>query len=422
MFNSRVLAVIKRELRDKLFSKGFVLMTVLLPLFMIGIISVQTFLFSYEGDEKSHLLFVAETNQLKNELQNEFEKLAYVKSGHYVLTYETMGKDDFKNYLKENKSKLINEKLTGIVFIPSTALTDKKVEYYSKNPTNHSIFSKLRTTINKVLVDEYFTGKQFSDKDISYARESVDFSGFKVSKDEKIEEAGLGGTIISFLFTFLLYLSLLVLGTMMMRAVVEEKNNRIVEVLLSSVSSKELMTGKILGNAVTGLLQMAIWLLPVFLIVSSSIFVLPAELTINLSIGQLLYFLLNYLIGVVTFLGLFASVGAIFNNDQDAQSGMWPIMMLIMIPFFIAISLGNNPASPIARIASMLPFASIIVMPARMALVDVPVWQFALSIVVNLTTLAIIFTIAGKIYRVGILITGKKPKWSEVIKWVKLKY
>jgi ABC-2 type transport system permease protein len=101
---------------------------------------------------------------------------------------------------------------------------------------------------------------------------------------------------------------------------------------------------------------------------------------------------------------------------------MWPLLMLIMIPFFIAISLGNNPENPIAQIASMLPFASIIVMPARMTLIDVPVWQFILSIIVNIITLIFIFPMGGKVYRIGILMTGKKPKWSEVIGWLKYKY
>ncbi len=112
-------------------------------------------------------------------------------------------------------------------------------------------------------------------------------------------------------------------------------------------------------------------------------------------------------------------IGSIFENAQEAQSGMWPIMMLIMIPFFIAITLGKNPTNPMAVISSMLPFASLIVMPARMTLVDVPLWQFILSIAVSIVTIMAIFPIAGKIFRIGILRTGKKPKWAEIIKWLK---
>ncbi len=133
-----------------------------------------------------------------------------------------------------------------------------------------------------------------------------------------------------------------------------------------------------------------------------------------------LYFVFNYSLALITFIALYATVGAIFDNPQDAQSGMWPVLMLIMIPFFIAIGLESNPQSSFAQIASMFPFASLIVMPARMILVDVPLWQILLSIVINVIVLIGIFKLAGKIYRIGILLTGKKPKWSEVIRWLRM--
>jgi ABC-2 type transport system permease protein len=138
--------------------------------------------------------------------------------------------------------------------------------------------------------------------------------------------------------------------------------------------------------------------------------------------GQILYFLFNFFIALITFMGMFASVGAIFDNDQDAQSGIWPLMIIIMIPFFVAMGMQGNPDNNLAKVGSMFPFASLIIMPARMSLIDVPWWQMLISVVVNIATLLIIFPISGKIYRVGILMTGKKPKWGEVIKWLKYKY
>jgi ABC-2 type transport system permease protein len=182
------------------------------------------------------------------------------------------------------------------------------------------------------------------------------------------------------------------------------------------------MTGKIIGTSITGVAQMFIWLIPLMLVISSSIFVLPKDFTIDVNLLQVAYVLFNFLIGLITFLGLFATAGAVFDNVQDAQSGMWPIMLLIVIPFFIGFSLVFNPENTIGIVASMLPFASIIVMPARLTLVDVPSWQFALAVFVNLSTLALIFPLAGKIYRVGILMSGKKPKLGEVVGWLKYKY
>jgi ABC-2 type transport system permease protein len=204
--------------------------------------------------------------------------------------------------------------------------------------------------------------------------------------------------------------------------VIEEKNSRVVEILLSSVHSRELLTGKILGVAITGVFQMAIWLLPAFILISTTWFALPPQLSLDVSPWLLLYFLFNYFIGMITFIGLFAMVGAIFDNAQDAQSGMWPIMIAIMIPFFITFSMANNPNNPLANAASLLPLASIIVMPAKMTITGVAAWKVILSVLINLTAVAAVFTLAGKIYRVGILRTGTKPKWSDVVKWLQYKY
>ena len=112
-------------------------------------------------------------------------------------------------------------------------------------------------------------------------------------------------------------------------------------------------------------------------------------------------------------------VGAIFDNDQDAQSAIWPVMMLIMIPFFVAISLPSNPTSPIAKIVSLVPFGSLMVMPARMSITEVPAIEIIFASIINLLTMFGVFWLAAKIYRVGILKTGKKPKWNEVIQWLK---
>jgi ABC-2 type transport system permease protein len=422
MFNRRTIAIIKRELREKLFSKTFIIMTILLPLFMIGILAFQTFLYSYEGDSNTNLIIAAESSSMENDLESELNSLPFVKSGYYKISYQTISGNELEKYIDARKKELLSENITGLIFIPDSAQVSKRVEYFSKNPTNRTMFEKLRPVINNVLVTRYFSGKDISEKDIAYARRSVGFDNFRITSDKTAEEEGTGTIIAAFLFTFLLYFSLIFIGQMMMRSVVAEKSNRIVEVLLSSVNSRELMTGKILGTSITGLIQMAIWLLPVVLLITTALFTLPPEFSIKLNMWQVGYFLLNYFIGLITFMGLFTSVGAIFDNEQDTQSGMWPILMLIMIPFFIAIAMLENSENSIAKIASMLPFASIMVMPARMVLSEIPLWQIVLSFLVNVSTMLLLFPVAGKVYRVGILMSGKKPKWSEVAKWLRYKY
>ncbi|MBU2506397.1 MAG: ABC transporter permease [Bacteroidetes bacterium] len=422
MLNFRTLAIIKRELREKLLSKAFIIMTVMLPVLMFVFIGFQAWIMDYAGDSNTKIEIITETIDLSALLENEFAETEYAKDTSYTFMYNVMPKAEIENYLRVRKTDIIDESLTGVVFVPLTALSDKKIEYYSKTPKNLTVSEKIEWPINRVLTSEYFKEKNLSKEELGFARKGIDLAGFKVSKEDSFEEQGYGNLVLAYLFIFLLYISLLMMGQMTMQSVQEEKNNRIVEVLLSSVSSTELMIGKIIGAAVTGTIQMAIWLLPVVAVISTAWFALPPEMAFDFTLAQLGYLLFNFFLGLLVFLGLFATVGAIFENAQEAQSGMWPIMMLIIFPFFIGVSMMKNPSNPVAYVASMSPFASIIVMPGRLTLVEVPIWELIVSVIVNIATIFAIFPLAGKIYRVGILRTGKKPTWREVIKWLKYKY
>ena len=422
MLNRRTLAIIKRELKVRLFSRTFIIMTLLIPLFMFGILGLQTFLIHYTDADNAFLIVASESQKVLDNIQTEISKMPKNQDGNIEFMFEKLDREKVEVRINNIRNEILEEKITGLIFIPDLALKNKQVEYFSKNPNNNILLNKIKPSINKVLTDMYFIGRQLSSKELEFAKNNVDFNGYRISADKEIKEEGMGNTILSFLFSFLLYMSLLFTGQMTMSSVIEEKNSKIVEVLLSSVSSKELMTGKIIGTSITGLAQMAIWISPLIILISTTWFILPPELTLKLSMWHLLFFLFNYFVALITFLGLFATVGSIFDNPQDAQSGVWPIMMLIIIPFFIAIGMQANPENQIARIASFVPFASLIIMPARITLVDIPLIQLIISIIINITAMILIFILAGKIYRVGILITGKKPKWSEVVKWFKYNY
>jgi len=420
MLNRRTLTIIKRELRMKLFSKSFILMTLLVPLFMIMIFSIQYFVQTMSGEQRADLVLVSDSDEILKKVQDEIFQTSDFKSGDLSARIEKVELNLFKNKLNEYKSDLIGQKITGVVFVPTSALQSKEVKYYSSNPNNSSLFYKIKPSINKALVEIYFSGKQLTQDEIKFARKDVEINGFRVSSDEKVAQEGYGNRIAMVLFSFLLYMALLFSGSMTMNAVVEEKSNKIVEVLLSSASSTELMAGKIFGTVIVEIIQMAIWLSPMVLLLTTSWFFIPQEFMPQMSIGYIFYFLFNYALALITYVALYATVGAIFDNPQDAQSGVWPLMMLIMIPFFIALGLESNSQTSFAIIASLVPFASLIVMPARMILVEVPLWQILLSCAINIVVLFGIFKLAGKIYRIGILLTGKKPKWSEVFSWLKM--
>lgn len=420
MFNRRTIAVIKRELKSKLFSKTFIIMTVLVPLFMLGILSIQYFIYSLSEEQKSNIIVFTDNEEIRQKLENELNKIDDLKSGMLHVNYELVQNDKFDSRLKELKPDILSEKITGLVFVPSTLLQAKGAEYYSSNPNNTALFNKIKPAINNALIDIYFSSRKLTSDEINFARKDVEIKGFRLTKENKVEEESIGNKIALFLFSFLLYMAIIFSGSMTLNSVVEEKSNKIVEVLLSSASSTELMTGKIVGTVIVEVIQMIIWLSPIFLLVTTSWFIIPSEFMPQMSLGYLGYFIINYTLALITYIALYATVGAIFDNPQDAQSGMWPVLMLIMIPFFIAIGLESNPQSTLAQVASIFPFASLIVMPARMILVDVPLWQILASLILDVIVLIGVFKLAGKIYRIGILLTGKKPKWSEVFQWLRM--
>ena len=421
MLNYRIIAVIKRELREKLMSKAFIIMTLLMPVIMFGFIGLQALMVSFQGDKGTKIEVVTETRDLTENCRREFKKLPFVEDGSWALTYNTVSGKDLKGYIDSKKGLLLSKKLTGIIFIPQKALEDKRVEYYAKTPNKLTIHAKMNGPINNLLIDRYFSGKTLTDQELAFVRKSVQFNNFKVTKEEKIEKQAYGNIVLAFVFAFLLYMSLIMSGTMTMSAVIEEKASKVVEVLLSSVSSKELMAGKVLGNSITSLAQMLIWLLPLIVLMSTSWIVLPDKFKFDIGYGHLVYFLFNFFLGLLIYQGLFSMVGSIFNAPQEAQQGVFPLMLLIIIPFFICFSMINNPENTIAAIASYIPFATIIVMPCRFTLVDMSFVYPLISCVINIVTLVLIFPIAGKIYRVGILRTGTKPTLREVIRWVKAK-
>ncbi|MCK4760766.1 MAG: ABC transporter permease [Candidatus Aminicenantes bacterium] len=401
-------------------TKSFIISTLALPLIMVLIFGFQYLMLSMEGDAGTKIFIASEIDGVTEGLREEFAQRSWVKNGDYTITYQTMSGVDFEKYLEQHKSDVLSGKVTGIMFVPAAVLQDKKISYYSKSTRNLNLEEKISRVINRVFIDNYFKDKNISSQDIRYARINVNFNTFKITKDEGIKKESGGNLALAYIFSFLLYISLLMMGGMVMNSVIEEKTNRVCEVILSSVSARELMTGKILGSALTGLLQMVVWLTPILVVIGFKLPVLPVGLVIQISTWQVLYFLLNFFIGLLTFVGLYATVGAIFNTPQEAQGAVAPLMMLIVIPFLITISLIKNPTNTLAEVASMIPFASIIVMPARMTLIDVPLWQFLLSFAINVGTILALFPFAGKIYRIGILRTGKKPQLKEVVKWLKM--
>lgn len=419
IFSQRTYAIIKRELKAQIMTRAFIISTLLVPLLIFGGLGLQAFLMTYEEEKLQSIEVIVENPNLLPGLEQRYGASDDFDKTLYRVSFSVLPEEQLAGYIKQHKPTLLSGELSGIFYAGNETLSDKAIAFYSNNPKNLVVTTKIRRLLNDVMTDDYFVDKAISPEDLAFARKGTRLISFKISEAEEVVEDSYGAFIVAGVLAFLLYVSLLMIGTQIMRAVIEEKENRVVEVLLSSVNSHELMTAKIIGTTAAGLLQITIWMVPFLFLSLTSLVSLPDSLQFSISLGQIGYFIVNYGLGLITFLGLFAAVGAIFDNIAEAQQGQMPIMFLILIPFYICFTLIKDPSNIIAQVASMVPFASIMVMPVRMAIVDIQSWEIVLALVVNIVTLLFIFSFVGKIYRVGILTTGKKPTWREVYRWMK---
>jgi ABC-2 type transport system permease protein len=420
MINYRTKAIIKREVIQQIFSKRFIFATLSLPIFMLIVFGLQFLFMSFEGGGDTLRVFAEEQSTL-DLLQSQLEEIENNNPTDLQVTYQRLSRDELVIFIEENRESILEGNINGVLFVPATALEDKEVLFYSNNAGNQILLNRIRTLVNNVVLSSYIDSRNMNDDIIEFVRMNVSIQSLRITDTGTAEGDASGQQGVAIFFNILLYISLLMVAAPAMAAVNEEKVSRVVEVVLSSVSPSELMAGKIVGSAIVGFTQMFIWLIPVVLVASGSVPLLLAfsDLDIQLGFFMMLYFLLNYLIGLLTFLSIFSAFGAIFDNPQDAQSSMFPVMLLIIVPFFLAFSVVNNPTSMLGVVGSLLPFFSILVMPARMVLIDVPFWQFAMAVLINLVTLYFVVILCGKIYRFTILMTGKRPSWKEIYKWMR---
>ena len=271
--NQRTAAVIKREFKARVMTKGFILMTVLLPLFMLSSFGLPILMEKLEERNRTEttLHVIAESAQIIESVKAAFDSLEYVIDGEFSMTYHTMDSTAFNQFYEDNKQDLVDNKITGLIFVSDNGFNKKEPSFYSSNPNNNKVLFRANGPLNRALIETYFADKEMTPEDLAFARKRVNFTKFRVSEDKDVEEEGFGNQILSFLLTFLLYMSLIIMGSSLLQSVIEEKANRIVEVLLSSVGTMELMTGKIIGAGASGLLQMTIWLIPAFLLAGTSL-------------------------------------------------------------------------------------------------------------------------------------------------------
>jgi ABC-2 type transport system permease protein len=439
---SKLKLIIEREFIAKVRNKSFIVMTFLSPLIMVGIGFLVFFLMKKNNEKIKEIVYVDNSKLFSKE---DFKD---TKTIHYK---------DFTSYgVDASKKKVEDGDHYGVLIIPkqdSLEILAKSIEFYSKDSPGMSVMNSIENKIERKFRNEKLNSFGIDIAKINASKIQADvkmynFSGEESSKLINGLKIGVGA-----IAGYLLMMFVMIYGTSVMRSVIEEKTSRIIEVIVSSVKPFQLMLGKIIGNASAGLLQFFIWGIIIFIIttVASTFFGidvvemqasnLPAEQLdaakqaaggdkMQLIIQELLrlpilkmfvLFVFYFLGGYMLYSSLFAAVGAAVDNETDTQQFMLPIMLPLILGVYVGFAtVINDPHGSIAVLFSHIPLTSPIVMLMRVPF-GVSWYELALSMSLLVVTFVFMVWLAAKIYRVGILMYGKKPTYKDLYKWLKYK-
>ena len=440
---NKIVTVIKREYMTRVKSKGFIFSLCLMPALMCGMIFLSGLLATIEPktEEMKKLAVVDETNEIFAQMQTALAghptfqhkgKLVYQLSEASATTEET------KTVLRE---RVNTRELYAYLEIPKDVFANGEVRFYAKTATNFDVQRALRRIISDIVRNERFAESGYSQSEVRQLMRSVKFSAYAI-KSSKGKDGGAevesaietGARLgIGYVLVFVLYTFVIIYANSIMRSVLEEKTTRIVEVIISSVKPYQLLLGKLVGVCSVCLTMFAIWVLFGVLLIMNidpllgifGIKNLPMQLlivigTIKASSAEVLtYFFIYFIIGFFMYSTLYAIVGAICNSEEEAQQTGAPLPILLIVPLMLMFSLFRIPDSTLSVLLSHVPFFSPILMFMRINVLMPPLWEIILNILLMCLTVLLVTLVSAKIYRVGILMYGKRPTLGQLWQWAR---
>ncbi|MGA0254458.1 MAG: ABC transporter permease [Rhodothermales bacterium] len=427
---NKTFIVAKNEFLKRVKTRWFVFTTLLGPIVLvaffavIGIVSVS----AIEGGE-STIVLLDETGRIAANLKDPEGDITFVES------------DADEQTLRQD---VLDGTYTGYLVLPAGLIDGQgQARYYSTEGGGVSSFNfDLRNIIRGTVRTLRLQDQNVSAEVFDIINAGVSLETVKLSDEGEEQGSSAAYAIVGGIMGFLIYISMLVYGSVVMQGVIQEKMNRVVEVIVSSVRPFQLLMGKVLGIGAMGLVQMTFWagLIAAGTMGSGaiiSLFVDPANMDLpdtatqteildavgfqvpDLGPEVFVFFVIYFLLGYLLFSTLFAGIGSAVEQQQDAQSLMLPIMMPIIISIVFLQAVIEAPNSGLSVALSLIPFTSPIPMVVRVAMIDVPIWQLGLSLLLLTGTFVGAVWVSSRIYRVGILSYGKKPSLKEIMKWMR---
>lgn len=451
----KFLAVVKREYIQRVRTKFFVIMTVLGPILLLVVTVVPGLLFTiktgdtrlavvdqtqgeklYQPIRDSLVRGVRVDHKVSSELaeaansnsKERFEKAGKSLTGSFTVEQAKLDHRSLAEVQEELNQRIGRNQLDGYLVIPPDILqnSDSKTSYYGRNVNDVMTKEQIEQRLNRAISRQRLIDNGVQEQKLDALSKPVNLTTFPINeKGEQGAEDSGAGFILVFVIAFLIYITVLLYGQVVLGAVVEEKETRIAEILFSSVRSFTLMFGKLIGVSLVALTQMTIWglafgALSVWGItmlqqtMGSEAFSLP-----HLPPFFLVYFFLFFVLGYFVYATVYLLVGSMVTTTQEGGQVAMPIVFMLMGGLYMAFPVIRSPNSPFAFWISMVPFFSPITMTVRILSQTPPFWQIALSLIIGVVTVILLLWLASRIYRVGMLMYGKKATIPEVLRWIK---
>ena len=441
MVRAKLWAVIRREYLERVQTRWFIIGCLLGPVLITGVLFVPAWLTlrNLRADPASLIVIDATGAGLGNRLRASLDSTASPNAPNKVDVRLT-SPDGIAAAESLATRAVVTKEVDGYVVLDASTLRGERARYAGRKATAVGDMRRLEAALRQTSLAQRLEHANLS----SALVDSLTRSRL-VLESERLTEQGRGtdasrraNAPFAIAVAFLLYTSMILYGQAVLRGVLEEKSTRVAEVVVSSVSPETLLAGKVIGVGAVGLTQQIIWVAATLYLGSFTAPILMrmapstgAGVTANtgvpamtmsmpdVHIGSLLLILLFFILGYGVYSSLYAAVGSTVNSEQEAQQALAPILVLIVSSALFIQPAMLNPTSTLARVASMFPFSAPIIMPLRMSLVPIPPWEMAVAILGLIIAFVGVILLAARIYRVGLLMYGKRPTLGELARWVR---
>jgi ABC-2 type transport system permease protein len=409
----RVLAVARRELLERLRSKAFLIGTVLGPVLLVALMLVPSLVMSRQRGDALRVAVLDDAGGLKPELER-----ALARQRDEAGRERFVVREDSPASREGLEAEVREGRLDGFLHLRPDALERSAAEYCAQNVSNVLDLRLLDRATEETLIARRLAAAGVDPARLADLMRPLELRTIRITSSGAREDRR-GAFLLSVTLMMMLYTSVVMWGQAVMSGVIEEKGNRVVEVIVSSIPTRSLFAGKLLGVGAAGLLQFLVWTLSLALVAlyaagaGAAGGALP-EMPPLLLVSFVVFFLLGYFL----YAALYAAVGAAVNTVQEAQSLVFPVLLPLVVGMMFFPAVIQSPDSTLAVALSLVPPLTPLLMFLRISVVTPPAWQILLSVLFTLAAIAAVLAAAARIYRVGILMYGKRPTFPEIVRWV----